>query len=197
MADWPIIIKENRLLHLLKKKEVTPGQSQIDRSSDTAPAWYPSEKWNERKGYLIFCLSPVFQPFTIDFKDQYTIWQLFDRNHLQVVVVWVQVLAVLLDKCLEKKVSLWGCSPRQKGIWYYDDDKENDNNDYDENGCHHCKDDNGENDNDDDKYGDDNDDKYINDDKYGDDYDVNDAKDDTWQASTLPFSSLTSSSPMD
>ena len=131
VADWPIIIKENRLLHLLKKKEVTPGQSQIDRSSDTAPAWYPSEKWNERKGYLIFCLSPVFQPFTIDFKDQYTIWQLFDRNHLQVVVVWVQVLAVLLDKCLEKKVSLWGCSPRQKGIWYYDDDKENDNNDYD------------------------------------------------------------------
>lgn len=112
-------------------------------------------------------------------------------------MVWVQVLAVLLDKCLEKKVSLWGCSPRQKGIWYYDDDKENDNNDYDENGCHHCKDDNGENDNDDDKYGDDNDDKYINDDKYGDDYDVNDAKDDTWQASTLPFSSLTSSSPMD
>ena len=43
--------------------------------------------------------------------------------------------------------------------------------------------DDGENDNDDDKY--------------GDDYDVNDAKDDTWQASTLPFSSLTSSSPMD
>ena len=123
--------------------------------------------------------------------------RLFDHNHLQVVVVWVQVLTVLLDKCLEKKVSLWGCSPRQKGIWYYDDDKENDNNDYDENGCHHCNDDNGENDNDDDKYGDDNDDKYINDDKYGDDYDVNDAKDDTWQASTLPFSSLTSSSPMD
>ena len=49
-------------------------------------------------------------------------------------------------------------------------DKKNDNNDYDENGCHHCNDDNGENDNDDDKYGDGDDDKEKDDDKHADDY---------------------------
>ena len=103
----------------------------------------------------------------------------------------------MIKEIVENPREITGPDAQRWRSWYYDDDKQNDNIHYDENGCHHCNDDNGENDNDDDKYGDDDDAKENNDDKHADDYDVNDAKDSTWQASTLPFSSLTSSSPMD